>query len=185
MLHSKFFDHTFNWDTHTTWTCTQVPFINVKSLWTQFVVERSPHHTSKFAVYLLQVSSRWFFGPPMLNWDTLLVGVSPPVNLSTSPVQIVTIGTYWTHLPSFNTSYRLLGEKIHCFSWKIVKKVIKNSLSLPVMSIIFWVHQYLWWLHCMNGYPSPFHQCKVTLNTICPGMKSTPRVEVCWVTCCR
>ena len=25
----------------------------------------------------------------------------------------------------------------------------------------------------------PFYQCKVTLNTICPGMKSTPRVEVC------
>ena len=25
-----------------------------------------------------------------------------------------------------------------------------------------------------------FHQCKVTLNTISPRMKSTPRVEVCY-----
>ena len=31
----------------------------------------------------------------------------------------------------------------------------------------------------MNVYPSRFHQCKVTLNTISPRMKSTPRVEVC------
>ena len=53
---------------------------------------------------------------PMLDSDTLLVDMSPSVNLSTSPVQIVTIGTYRTHLPSFNTSYRLLGEKIHYFS---------------------------------------------------------------------
>ena len=113
-------------------------------LLTQFVPEWSLHHVSKFDSHLLQVSSRCFFGPPVLDWDTLLVDMSPPVNLSTSPVQIVTIGTYWTHLPSFNTSYRLLDEKIHCFSWKIVKKVIKNSLSLPVMSIIFWLHHYLW-----------------------------------------
>ena len=30
-----------------------------------------------------------------------------------------------------------------------------------------------------NLHLGPFYQCKVTLNTICPGMKSTPRVEVC------
>ena len=45
---SKNFDHTFNWDAHTTWTCAHVPFINVKPLWTQFVVEWSLHHVSKF-----------------------------------------------------------------------------------------------------------------------------------------
>ena len=37
-------------------------------------------------------------------------------------------------------------------------------------------------LGCLDGvnlYLDPFHQCKVTLNTISPRMKSTPRVEVC------
>ena len=29
-----------------------------------------------------------------------------------------------------------------------------------------------------TAYPSPLHQCKVTLNTISPRMKSTSRVEV-------
>ena len=121
---SKHFDYIIICDDYTAQTGTQVPFINAKS--TQFVPEWSLHHVSKFTSHLLQVSSSCFFGPPMLDWDTLLVDMSPPANLSTSPVQIVTIGTYWTHLPSFNTSYRLLDEKIHCFSWKIVKKVITN-----------------------------------------------------------
>ena len=31
----------------------------------------------------------------------------------------------------------------------------------------------------MNLCLDPFHKCKVTLNTISPRMKSTPRVEVC------
>ena len=43
----------------------------------------------------------------------MLVDTFPPLNLSTSPVQIVTIGGYGTHLPSFNTSDRLIDEKTH------------------------------------------------------------------------
>ena len=48
--------------------------------------------TSRVEVFCpLTVSvTRVLFGP---HWDTLLVDVSPPDNLSTSPVQIVTIGT--------------------------------------------------------------------------------------------
>ena len=37
-------------------------------------------------------------------------------------------------------------------------------------------------LGCLDGvnlHLGPFYQYKVTLNTICPGMKSTSRVEVC------
>jgi hypothetical protein len=30
-----------------------------------------------------------------------------------------------------------------------------------------------------NLHLDPFHQCKVTLNTICSEMKSTSRIEVC------
>ena len=41
------------------------------------------------------------------------------------------------------------------------------------------LHHDLWQLCCINVYPSPFHQCKVTLNTISPRMKSTLRVEGC------
>ena len=37
----------------------------------------------------------------------------------------------------------------------------------------------LGYLHGVNLYTGPFYQCKVTLNTICSEMKSTPRVEVC------
>ena len=33
--------------------------------------------------------------------------------------------------------------------------------------------------YCTNVCPSPFHQCKVTLNTIRSEMKSTPLAEVC------
>ena len=48
-----------------------------------------------------------------------------------------------------------------------------------MMSKIHWLHHGLWQLCCTNVCPSPFYQCKVTLNTISPRMKSTPRVEVC------
>ena len=48
---------------------------------------------SKFTDHLMQVLSRYFFGPPMLNWDVSLVDASLPVNFCVSPVQIVTIGT--------------------------------------------------------------------------------------------
>ena len=44
--------------------------------------------------------------------DTPLVDTCTPVNLSVSPVQIVTMGTCYIHLPSFNTSYTLLHEKM-------------------------------------------------------------------------
>ena len=40
------------------------------------------------------------------------------------------------------------------------------------------LHDELGYPHGINVYPSPFHQCKVTLNTICSEMKSTPRVEL-------
>ena len=38
---------------------------------------------------------------------------------------------------------------------------------------------FLGYLDGVNLHLGPFYQCKVTLNTICFGMKSTPRVEVC------
>ena len=128
---------------------------------------------SKFASHLLQVSSRCFFEPPILNWDVSLVDTSPTVNLSVSPVQIGTMGTYYTHIPSFNASYHLLDEKM----WLILVKISEKSDQKLVISSwnihkIHELHHGLWQLCCINVYPSPFHQCKVTLNIISPSMGS-------------
>ena len=122
-----------------------------------------------------------FFWNPNLNWGAPVVDESPPVNLSASPVQIETIGTHYIHLPSF-TNY--LMKKHDDFSenhWKSDQKLFTSSWMYKTHEL----HHDLWQLHCTNVCPSPFHQCKVTLNTISPRMKSTPRVEVCLVTCCK
>ena len=88
---------------------------------------------SNFSVHLLQESSRFFFGPSILDWDTMFVDTYPPLHLSTSPVQIITIGTCCTRLSCFNGSYTLLIEKIRWFYWKLSK----NMLAIICVITIF------------------------------------------------
>ena len=59
---------------------------------------------------------------------------------------------------------------------KFVSQIIKNCKQ---KWNYFWLHVQYRCTHGINVYPSPFHQCKVTLNTICCRTKSPPHIEVC------
>ena len=56
----------------------------------------------------------------------------------------------------------------------------KKTYPCVIYIKIRWLHHVLWQLCCKNACPSPFYQCEAALNTICSGMKSTPRVEHYW-----
>ena len=67
---------------------------------------------------------------------------------------------------------------IHTWSLNNIKfasQIIKNCKQ---KWNYFWLHVQYRCTHGINLYPSPFHQCKVTLNTISSRMKSTSRIRV-------
>ena len=61
----------------------------------------------------------------------------------------------------------------------LVKIIEKYDQKLDTTSKIHILHDELGHPLGINAYPSPTHQCKVTLNTMSFRMKFRSRVEVC------